>query len=475
MAGARVAVIGGGIAGLTAARVLRQRMPMASIVVLDAGARLGGKLRVAEVGGVRVDVGAESVLARRPEALELIGSLGLGAALVHPATAGAAVWSRGALVPLPPRTLMGVPSDPASASTLLTGAELRRLEEEPPRSPALTAADVSVGDFVSARLGGAVVERLVEPLLGGVYAGHAHALSLRATVPALWQAAVSGASLTATAARATSSAAADAGPVFAGLGGGVASLVDALERDLRLTGVEVHTRATVRELHRTAGGWRLVTGPVPAPQALDVDAVVLATPATPAARLLAPHTAAAAADLVAVDYASLAIVTLALPRAGMPPLGGSGLLVPPVEGRVIKAATFTSQKWAWVSAAAPELVLLRASIGRHGQEQDLQHDDDALVSTALRELSEAVGSRLPAPLDRHVQRWGGSLPQYAVGHLDRVRRVRAAVAALPGLALAGAAYDGVGIPACIASGRLAAEQVATHLAGRPATAATMEP
>jgi len=135
MAGVRVAVIGGGIAGLTAARVLRQRMPMASIVVLDAEARLGGKLRVAEVGGVRVDVGAESVLARRPEALELIGSLGLSAALVHPATAGAAVWSRGALVPLPARTLMGVPSDPASASTLLTGAELRRLEEEPPRSP----------------------------------------------------------------------------------------------------------------------------------------------------------------------------------------------------------------------------------------------------------------------------------------------------------------------------------------------------
>jgi oxygen-dependent protoporphyrinogen oxidase len=476
MAEERVAVVGAGIAGLSAAWFLRQRMPQASIVVLDSGDRPGGKLRAAEVGGVAVDVGAESMLARRPEALDLVGSLGLGAAVVHPDTTAAALWSRGALHPLPRGTVMGVPSAADSAAGVLSADELRRLQAEPARSSPLTESDVAVGEFVAARVGDAVVDRLVEPLLGGVYAGHARTLSLRATVPVLWQAAVTGSSLTATVAAAAAAVAGrDVPPVFAGLEGGVTSLVDALARELRARGVEVRTRATVRELDRIDHGWRLIAGPVPAPEAFDVDAVLLATPATPSSRLLAPHTATAAADLAALDYASLAIVTVALPRGRMPALSGSGLLVPPIEGKVIKAATFTSQKWGWVSAAAPGLILLRASIGRHGQAQDLQRDDDELVSIALRELSEAVGAALPEPVDRHVQRWGGSLPQYAVGHLDRVRRIRESVATLPGLAVAGAAYDGVGIPACIASGRLAAEQLATHLAQRAAATATIEP
>ncbi|WP_152185256.1 protoporphyrinogen oxidase, partial [Segeticoccus rhizosphaerae] len=205
--------------------------------------------------------------------------------------------------------------------------------------------------------------------------------------------------------------------------------------------------------------------------AWDVDGVVLATPAAPAARLLRDHAPLAADALAQVDYASMAIVTLALPAATVPDLPGSGFLVPPVEGHTIKAATFSAAKWRWVADAGAEqgVVLLRASIGRHGEVADLQRPDEELVARARRDLSEALGAVLPAPVDSRVQRWGGALPQYAVGHVERVATIREGVADLPGLEVCGAAYDGVGIPACIGSGRSAAETLLTHLRSVPAT------
>jgi protoporphyrinogen/coproporphyrinogen III oxidase len=156
-------------------------------------------------------------------------------------------------------------------------------------------------------------------------------------------------------------------------------------------------------------------------------------------------------------------VTLALPRTGLPPMPGSGFLVPPVDGRTIKAATFSANKWSWVQAQAPDLFLLRTSVGRQGEEAQLQRSDGELVAVALADLSEALGARLPAPVDSSVQRWGGALPQYTVGHVDRVARIREHVAGVAGLEVAGAAYDGVGVPACIGSGRAAAEATLTHL------------
>jgi oxygen-dependent protoporphyrinogen oxidase len=162
----------------------------------------------------------------------------------------------------------------------------------------------------------------------------------------------------------------------------------------------------------------------------------------------------------------MAIVTLALPRHGLPPLPGSGFLVPPVEGRTIKAATFSANKWSWVQSQAPDLFLLRTSVGRQGEEAQLQRSDDELVAVALADLSEALGARLPVPVDSHVQRWGGALPQYTVGHVQRVARIREHVAGVRGLEVAGAAYDGVGVPACIGSGRAAAEATLTHLRSR---------
>ncbi|MEU4219893.1 FAD-dependent oxidoreductase, partial [Actinoplanes sp. NPDC026623] len=220
----------------------------------------------------------------------------------------------------------------------------------------------------------------------------------------------------------------------------------------------------VRELARTARGWRLLLGPVPEPRTEEADAVVLAVPARPAARLLAGIDLSAASEVEALDYASVALVALALPP-GTPLPDLSGFLVPPTEGTVVKAATFFTHKWSHLRREGGP-VIIRASLGRAGEQARLQHDDAALAATAHAELGALIGDPLPAPLASWVQRWGGGLPQYAPGHLDRVALARSALAGVRGLALAGAAYDGVGIAACVASGESAADDVLTHLEDR---------
>lgn len=464
MSSARVVVVGGGISGLAAAWDLSQRLPGAHIRVVDASDRPGGKLRLEAVAGHRIDVGAESLLARRLEAVELIEEVGAGALLTHPVTTSANVWSRGHLHPLPKGTLMGVPGEPAAALGLLTDEEVARAIDEQPWPGGVLEHDVAVGDYVGRRLGSAVVDRLVEPLLGGVYAGHARRLSLQACVPGLSEVARSGGSLTAAARAAAAAGASDTSPVFAGVVGGLGRFAELLVASLRARGVEVCSGVIARELHRRAGGgWTVVAGPRPWPEPLDADAVVLAVPAAPASRLLREHAPVAADELAGIEYASMAIVTLAVAKEGLGDLPGSGFLVPPVDGRRIKASTFSSNKWAWVAEASREAFFLRASVGRAREEADLQRPDEELVRLAVREVSEAIGRPLSPLLGAHVQRWGGGLPQYAVGHRARVARVRACVAELPGLEVAGAAYDGVGIPACVASGRAAAAAVTTHL------------
>ena len=171
----------------------------------------------------------------------------------------------------------------------------------------------------------------------------------------------------------------------------------------------------------------------------------------------------AAARLADVETASTAVVTLAVERAGLADLPGSGFLVPPVEGRTIKASTFSFRKWAWTGGLSDDVVHLRASVGRAREEAVLQRDDAELVAVSLAELGDALGGPLPRLVDAHVQRWGGGLPQYAVGHVDAVASVRADVEGLPGVEVAGAAYDGVGIPAVVASATRAARATVQHL------------
>ena len=452
---AHVVVVGAGIAGLAAGAALRRRAPHVRVTVLEAAPTIGGKLARAEVGGVLVDTGAESMLNRRPEAVALAREVGLADRLVHPATITANVWSRGRMRPLP-RTLMGVPTGTRllGASGVISRPGLARVAVEP-RLPAtrLEGHDVSVGWLVEERFGREVVDRLVEPLLGGVYAGHARELSARATVPqvvALLDEAPSMMHAAAVAVARTSDV-----PVFAGLVGGLGQLPDAVARS---AGVEVRTSVTVRELTRSADGWDLVVGSAHDPEVVHADAVVLATPAHPTGRLLEQVVPAAAMELALVDYASMAIVTMAFRAHDMPATEGSGFLVPPVDKRTVKASTYSFAKWDWVREAGGDLVLLRCSVGRHREEETLQRPDDEIVQLALEDLADAIGLSV-RPVDAHVQRWGGALPQYAVGHLDRVRRIRTAVAAVPGLAVCGASYDGLGIPACIASAELAATQI----------------
>lgn len=464
-----VAVIGGGVSGLAAAWFVKQAAPEAGVTVFEGSPRLGGKLAVGEVGGVGVDLGAESILNRRPEAVDLARAVGLAEDIVHPATASASVWSRGELVPMPRGHLMGIPGDPRALAGLLSPAGLKRAASGPAlpsrsrlRSEA-EADDVAVGRYVADRFGPEVVDRLVEPLLGGVYAGHAAEISLRASIPALVPAYESGEPVDEAVAGilAAQAAAADPKPVFAGIRGGVGRFPAVLAQSCEKAGVTVLASTAVRELSRTPEGWRLVCGPVPAAEVHEFDAVVVAVPGAPAARLLRDAAPGAARELAEIEYASVALATFVFDDAALP--AGSGFLVPPADGRFIKASTFSSAKWSWLAASGSGKTVVRASVGRHRETADLQRDDAELSVLALADLRTALGpGALGEPVDRHVQRWGGGLPQYAVGHVARVGRIRAAVASQPGLAVCGAAYDGVGIAACVASAMRAAREIIHH-------------
>ena len=449
-----VVVVGAGIAGLAAALRISQQRPDVRVLVLESADRVGGKVAISEVGGVLVDEGADAMLRRVPEGVALATAAGL--ALTTPSTGAAGVLVDGALRTLPSGTILGVPGDleALTRSRLLSAAALARVarDRELPGDP--VTDDISVGELVTRRLGREVVDRLVDPLLGGVYAGRADDLSLQATLPQLAGPAARHVSLLAAAADAR--AVPTEGAVFASVTGGLGSLPAAVAS---ISGAEIRLRTTVRGLSRTAAGWRLQTGSAAAPTVVDADAVILALPASPTARLLSDLTPAAALDLGALEYASVALITLVL---DMPTPGvGSGYLVPATENLATKAMTYASRKWPRLTDGP---AVVRASVGRHGDQVVLQREDADLVAIVAAELAGVVGP-LGAVLDSRVTRWGGALPQYAVGHLDRVARIKRAVAAHPGLAVAGAAYDGVGVPAVARSGQQAAQVV---LDGLPA-------
>ncbi len=489
-----VAIIGAGIAGLAAAFFLRDE-PVA-VVVLEGSPQLGGKLSVAEVAGCGVDVGAEALLARRPEGTGLVQAAGLDGELVSPGTTAARIWSRGVMHRLPARQFMGVPADigELGQTGLLSAEGLARATREPDLPATPRDGDVPVASFVAARFGQDVVDRLVDPLLGGVYAGRSEELSFEATLPGLAQASRTHASLASAAASLLPPPLPDPAPpspappnpaspappspapasqeapsppptrpaVFTTLRGGLGTLPPALAA---ASGAEVRIRAMVRELVRGPRGWRLTIGSAHAPGYLEADAVILALPGRPASRLLGgvPAASGAATALAEISYASMAIVTLAYPDTAFPQLpDGSGYLVPAVDGRPVKAVTFSSMKWPHLRDRADGLVFVRCSVGRIGEEAILHRDDGDLAAIAAADLAAATGVR-GTPADAVVTRWGGALPQYTVGHLDRVARIQASLAAQPGLAACGAAFAGVGIPACIGTARAAVDKVMAGL------------
>ena len=471
-----VVVVGGGISGLAAAwSVLRDAERPVRVTVLEAGTRVGGDLKVIEVAGISMDGGAEAMLQTRPEAVSLARQVGLSPALENPVTTQASVLVGGRLRPLPARTLMGVPTDLRSlaAADVLSVPAMLRLPLERRSHEAPLTADVSVGDYLRPRIGDEVVDRLVEPLLAGVYAGHADTLSLQASVPALFRAAKRQSSVLVAAQEAyntgASRAGARRGPVFAGIRGGVGRLALSTAAALQERGAVVRTSATVRSLKKQGAEFILEVGPASAPELIRADAVIIALPPVPAAKLLKSVAKKAAAEFADAESASVAVVALAYRRKDIEELPeGSGYLVPPAENRPVKAVTIATSKWGWLNRAAHTyeqdgFVLVRASVGRLGETSILQREDADLATIVHRDIRGPLTVRRK-PVDTFVQRWGGALPQYAVGHVDRVARIRAAVAEVPGLAVCGAFYDGLGIAACVGAASTAAGQVRAWLA-----------
>ncbi|HEX6074265.1 MAG TPA: protoporphyrinogen oxidase [Micromonosporaceae bacterium] len=446
-----IVVVGAGIAGLAAAQALRGGG--AEVTVVEGTSRIGGKLRTSPVGGIPVDEGAEAFVLRAPEGRALAEAVGLGPRLVSPVTSSASLVVRGALRPLPGRTLLGVPAEPEPIRVTFGEQAARAVTDEPSLGGSPLTEDVAVGNLVRRRLGDEITDGLVDPLLGGVYAGRADQLSLRATMPAVADWLAADPSLVRAALRSLDTG--TSGPVFGtvrdGMGGFAQAVLDASGARLRLG-------LPVREIRAEGRRFRLVAGPAPAPTAIDADGVVVAVPAAKAGSMLRDVAPWACHELSRIEYASLAIITLIYPKVALP--AGSGLLVPVTEGRTVKALTFSSQKWAHLDDGRHTVV--RASIGRYGEERVLHRDDPDLVAVAVREVAELTGVSA-VPVASRVTRWGGGLPQYAVGHVDRVRRIRQDVAQRPGLAVCGAAYDGVGIPACVRSGWTAASAVLASL------------
>ena len=467
-----VVVVGGGVSGLAAAwRLCRLRHDV-DVTVLESSNAVGGKLRVGELEGLAIDEGAESVLAARPEAIGLMREAGLGDDIVHPTGARPRLVIGGDLVEMPAGLVMGVPTDlvELGRTRVLSSQTMARLPLDHIVPGISLDDDISIGEYVGRRLGREVVDKLVAPLIMGVYADRPKNVSMRAAAPRLFEAAQHERSLLAAAQRTLGPRAGDteARPVFAGLRGGIGRLPGALAKKLRASGATIETGATVRRIRRTAHGWEIVVGPTTEPHVVAADAVILAVPAPVASKLVHGVSVQAEAELSEIRTTSVAVVTLLyrssdLPGGDLPE--GSGYLVPPSEARAVKASTFSSHKWQWVAdAASPRgLVAVRCSLGHADDVETLQHDDDELVALAADDLAFVCRLGRAKPVASQVTRWGGGLPRYAVGHVDRIELITEALEALDGLTACGAAFDGVGIAACIGRAERAATWISQGL------------
>ena len=466
----RVVVVGAGLTGLTAAFTLATRHAGSAVTVLEASPRVGGKILTTPFAGRPVDCGADAFLARVPEAVELCEELGLGALLTSPAERSALVFAGGELRRLPAGLVLGVPTDldALAASGIVSQAGVERaghdlsttewLPDEPSGQPD-GDGDESVGTLVRRRLGDEVFERLVAPLLSGVNAGDADRLSVAAGAAQLGTAAradpslVSGLRSQAAAARAAG-ADPDA-PVFRGIPIGTQALTDLLLSRLVAAGVEVHRACPVEAVERGVGdGWTVRTPAGP----IGADTVIVTAPAFVAAGLLAPHAPLAAAGLGELEYASVAMVTMAVRRESLGcALDASGFLVAGGEAlEALTACSWASAKWAHL--ADPDVAVLRLSAGRHGDAAALELDDGDLVRVLGDDLERTMGLS-ETPMEARITRWTDALPQFRPGHLGRLRAWRQELSEeAPGLLVAGAACDGLGLPACVRQGRLAASQ-----------------
>lgn len=431
----RFAVVGAGIAGLTAAHDLAASGH--EVVVHEASDRPGGKLRTEPFAGTMLDAAPDAFLARRPEAVQLCEELGLGDELEPPAAGNSYLWSRGALRPVPRGQVLGVPTDfrALRASGVLSPLGVARAALEPWLPGRPLGGDEAIGALVRRRFGSETAARLVDPLIGGINAGDIDRLSIDCAAPQIAAAARRGRSLTRTLRTLPPPA---PGPVFFTIPGGMERLVRALVDAIAANGGEVRHGSPVTSLAE-----------------LDVDGVVLAVPAFAAAPLLVPVAPTAAAVLGDVEHSSVTLATFAYPDAAVDrPLDASGFLVPRPEALLMTACSWSSTKWAHL--AAPGRFLLRVSAGRVGDDRAEGMTDEAVIERLREELALTMGVR-GEPLEAAVHRWPRAFPQFAPGHLARMAEVQAALP--PDVALAGAVLGGIGVPACIATGRAAASRL----------------
>ena len=452
----KVVVVGGGIAGLAAAHRLEALVPEAELVLVERDEDLGGKVRTDRIGGFVVEEAADSFLTRKERGVGLCEELGLGDELIarRPEHRGSFVRRGQELHPLPEGLTGMIPTSLEALETteLLSSAGKARFAAEVGVPPAPGDEDESVAGFVSRRFGREAYDALVEPLMTGIYGGDGDQLSLRATFPQLRAIEREhGSVLRGLAAPPPSEL-----PPFLSLRNGMGALIDAL-----VTGfgrVAVCVGQAVARVSRHGPGFEVVLADG---EAIVADGVVLATPAFVTAELLAGLDRELAETHAEIPYASSVVVSLGYSRADVVPLDGYGYVVPRAGGGDVLACTWSSQKWE--HRAPEENVLVRVYLGRFGGRDLTTAGDRELVALARDEIAFLGVSAIPV-LTR-VHRWPLGMPQYVLGHPDRLERIGAALASHPGLALAGAAYRGVGIPDCIASGEAAAESVARTLVG----------
>jgi protoporphyrinogen/coproporphyrinogen III oxidase len=447
-----VAVIGAGIAGLAAAYRVTTSAPTARVIVLEANSRAGGLLGSARVAGRTVDTAADAFLARVDGAVDLAIELGLGDDLVAPATGQAAVVTHGLLRPLPEGLVLGVPTnlDALGSSEIISAEGIRRAGQDLLHARPYDGPDRSVADAVGSHLGPEVVDRLVDPLLGGISAAHSAQLSVDSVSPLIATASkqphLTTALLAVQAAERQGQIGVTEGrPVFLAPRQGVHQLVDKLTAQL---GEALRYSVHVRRVQRCSVGWSIETSG----GTVTADQVIVTTPAFVTASILSDQPVAT--DLLAtIRYASVALAVMAYRSSDVVVPPGSGMLVPRVEQRLVTAASWWDQKWPHLSD--PDHVLIRASVGRIDDVRHRSLTDVALLAAIHDDLSAVGGVRLNAPpVDAVVARWDDSFAQYDVGHLERVGELHRS---LPrGLHLAGASLRGVGLPACIRSANQAA-------------------
>ncbi|BBZ66855.1 protoporphyrinogen oxidase [Mycolicibacterium insubricum] len=439
-------MIGGGISGLTAAYRLRRAAGAGTrITLFDPADRLGGILRTETLAGQVMDIGAEAFVVRRPEVPALLAELGLADRVRTPTGVRPLLYSQARLHPLPAGTVNGLPSSAACMTGLVDADTLARLSAEPNRPLSWSpGADATVAEFVGDRFGPQVVDRSVDPMISGVYAGSAASIGIRSAVPAVVAELDRGAPSLTAAVRAVLPPGAP-GPVFGAIDGGYRVLLDALVAASAATWVPT----AVERIEPDGAGWLVVDDEGAAHRA---DGVVVATGATPAAALLHRAAPAAAAAALRVPVASSVVVGLALP-GGTPLPAQSGVLVGAGEVLHAKAITLSTRKW----GPTGNVELVRLSFGRFGDTVAASTSDERLLDWARADLQTVFGLRVD-PAESIIARWIDAMPQYGPGHAQLVSALRAGLP--PGLAVAGNYLDGVGVPGClVAAGRAAAALV----------------